>query len=74
MEIKTQLKAMGGSLGINTAIPKDFIIANNLSKDQEITIEIKAPSKAGALFGLFSNWKISTKELHKETDNGWKDD
>lgn len=74
MEIKTQLKTMGGSLGINTAIPKSFIIENNLSKDQEIIVEIKAPSKAGVLFGLFSDWKISAKELHKETDKGWKDD
>jgi len=65
---------MGGSLGINTALPRSFIKENNLSKDQEITIEIKAPNKAGILFGLFSDWKISAKELHKEIDKGWKDD
>lgn len=74
MEIKTQLKKIGGSLGVCVAIPKKFIDENNLSNEQEITIEIKSPNKAGVLFGLFSDWKVDVKKLHKETDKGWEDD
>jgi antitoxin component of MazEF toxin-antitoxin module len=76
MEIKTKLKSIGGSLGIVQAIPSEFIKENNLSKDQDITLQIKLPSKAGALFGLFRELKdeIDVKKLHEETDKGWKDD
>ena len=76
MEIKTKIRQIGHSVGIVTAIPKEFVEKNNLKLGNIITININVKSQPkiwGLLKGMKCKSGMTTEELLEEADKGWED-
>ena len=76
MEIQTKIRQIGHSMGIVTAIPKDFVKNNNLKIGNTITININLKSQPhiwGLLKGIKGKSGLTTEELSEEADKGWED-
>ncbi len=76
MEIQTKIRQIGHSVGIVTAIPKEFVEKNNLKLGNIITVNInvKSQPKIWALLkGVKGKSGMTTEELLEEADKGWED-
>jgi len=76
MEIETKIRKIGHSLGIVTAIPKEFVKSNNLNIGNTIKIDINVKSQPkiwGLLKGMKGKSGMTTEELLEEADKGWED-
>ena len=76
MEIQTKIRQIGHSIGIVTAIPKEFVEKNNLKLGNTITININVKSQPniwGLLKGIKGKSGLTTEELLEEVDKGWED-
>lgn len=76
MKIETKIRKIGHSLGIATAIPKEFVESNNLNIGNTIRIDINVKSQPniwGLLKGKRGKSSLTTEELLKEADEGWTD-
>ena len=75
MEIKTKIRQIGHSVGIVTAIPKEFVEKNNLKLGNVVTVNINIktqPDIWGLLKGAKGKSGLSTEELLEEADKGWE--
>mgnify|MGYP002867169170 CR=1 FL=1 len=76
MEIQTKIRKIGHSVGIVTAIPKEFAENNNLQIGNTITVNINVKSQPkiwGLLKGVKGKSGLTTEELLEEADKGWED-
>lgn len=76
MEIETKIRKIGHSIGIVTAIPKEFVESNNLNIGNTIRIDINVKSQPniwGLLKGKRGKSSMTPEELLKEADEGWAD-
>lgn len=76
MEIQTKIRQIGHSVGIVTAIPKEFVENNNLKIGNMITLNINVKSQPkiwGLLKGKKGKSGMTTEELLEEADKGWED-
>lgn len=76
MEIQTKIRQLGHSVGIVTAIPKEFVENNKLKIGNIITVNINVKSQPkiwGLLKGMKGKSGLSTEELLEEADKGWED-
>lgn len=75
MEIQTKIRQIGHSVGIVTAIPKEFVEKNNLKLGNIITVNINVKSQPkiwGLLKGVKGKSGMTTEELLEEADKGWE--
>jgi hypothetical protein len=76
MEIQTKIRQIGHSVGIVTAIPKEFVENNNLKVGNMITVNINVKSQPniwGLLKGIKGKSGMTTEELLEEADKGWEE-
>lgn len=76
MEIKTKIRQIGHSVGIVTAIPKEFVEKNNLKLGNVVTVNINIktqPNIWGLLKGVKEKSGLTTEKLLEEADKGWED-
>ncbi|MEK6859494.1 MAG: hypothetical protein AABX54_01635 [Nanoarchaeota archaeon] len=76
MEIQTKIRKIGHSVGIVTAIPKEFVEKNNLKLGNIITVNINVktqPNIWGLLKGKKGKSGMTTEQLLEEADKGWED-
>ena len=76
MEIKTKIRQIGHSVGIVTAIPKEFVEKNNLKLGNVVTVNINIktqPNIWGLLKGVKGKSRLTTEEILEEADKGWED-
>ncbi len=74
MEIQTKIRQLGHSMGIVTAIPKEFVENNKLKIGNIISVNINVKSQPkvwGLLKGVKEKSKKSVDEL---LDEGWERD
>jgi len=76
MEIQTKIRQIGHSVGIVTAIPKEFVENNNLKIGNMITVNINIKSQPniwGLLKGKRGKSGMTTEELFEDADKGWEE-
>ena len=67
--VKARIRQWGSSLGI--VIPKAKALHENLKKDQEVIVEIKAQDETGDLFGSLKGWKIDSQKVKNNLRKEW---
>ncbi len=69
VQIECRPKKWGSSLGI--IIPKEIADDEDIDETDNIIVDIKKAHKMKEFFGMFPEWKKSTKYVMKEVKKGW---
>ncbi|MEK6850610.1 MAG: AbrB/MazE/SpoVT family DNA-binding domain-containing protein [Nanoarchaeota archaeon] len=70
MEIETLTRKWGNSIAV--IIPSGIAEQEKLKENEKVIIRVERPKvKAGALFGKFPKWRLTTQEMKDEVRRGW---
>lgn len=52
-------------------IPRQVVQDRDIRENEEVTLEIRKPTSAKAVFGLLKGWKKSAQEIKDDARKGW---
>lgn len=68
-QFKATAKEWGNSIGI--VLPKDVVMKEHISPNEEITVEIKQKNILRETFGTLKEWKINSQKVKDELRKEW---
>lgn len=68
-QFKATAKEWGNSIGI--VLPKDVVMREHISPNEEIMVEVKPKNILRETFGTLKNWNIDSQKAKDELRKEW---